>query len=244
MDGQVQQYVPQQQAQPHALSSSPMDGNNCFYGVGVKSSPPPSSASSYEPIISRPVQAAESCVTPNVLSHAQAQPPAPASAHSQAQAQVQTHNSGSCVEQRCAVLRHTSAPQAPDTVLSCVFCRASSGSLLRCGVTELGIRGGECRPHKCCERRFHWLCAWFAGAFVRVSVSDASFTLGDRRPDGRLDTWPNSGENIHGYPAGLEVDMRCLQHSAEARGSKGPSGHLGTSEEVQLALRDKYRVQV
>ncbi|CAN0414767.1 unnamed protein product, partial [Hapterophycus canaliculatus] len=63
-----------------------------------------------------------------------------------------------------------------------------------------------------CGERFHFLCAWFAGAYVKVDVTDPSFTKGERGLTGDMSSWPEAGQARHGYPAGMSVEVRCLQH--------------------------------
>ncbi|CAM9790587.1 unnamed protein product, partial [Laminaria digitata] len=114
-----------------------------------------------------------------------------------------------------------------------------------------------------CGRRFHFLCAWFAGAYVKVGVTEPSFTRGERGLNGDMDSWPEQGERCFGFPTGLSVEVRCLEHSYGAPGRKGapkvqeevqelagagagpgaaPGPVLkGTTVEAQSELRSKYR---
>lgn len=110
-----------------------------------------------------------------------------------------------------------------------------------------GVGGGGCSSRNnnnsqssVCHRRFHFLCGWFAGAYVKLSNADHSFTRGARDVTGRMDRWPVRGEPKHGFPAGMLVEIRCLDHS------KGPGGRgeLGTTVEAQAKLRGKYRLKV
>lgn len=182
---------------------------------------------------------------------------------------------------------------APDRDLPCCFCGSADGALLDCGVTECGVGGGGCCRHGegpspvdggavapdgnkgdgigVCGRRFHFLCAWFEGAYVRVSVTDPTFTRGERGPAGDMDSWPEPGHALFGFPAGISVEVRCLEHSVGAPGRKrapasqemvkkaagaglgvggvgvlGGEGGLvkGTTSEEQMELRSKYRLKV
>lgn len=156
---------------------------------------------------------------------------------------------------------------APKREIPCIYCGMSEGALLDCGVTECGVGPGRCRRHgegttatrgccgadggcsgssknnsqgPICHRRFHFLCGWFAGAYVKVSNADSTFTRGVRDMKGCMDRWPAPGEPKHGFPAGMLVEMRCLDHS------KGPDGRgeLRTSVNEQAKLRRKYRLKV
>lgn len=152
------------------------------------------------------------------------------------------------------VVESQQPPPAPELEIACTFCGSSEGVLLDCGVTQTGVSGGRCRRHgegppsgddtrdnkHVCNRRFHFLCGWFAGSYVKISTADPSFTLGARCLSGNMDEWPAPGEPKHGFPAGMLVEMRCLDHS---RGPDG-RGKLPTSVEEQAELRAKYRLKV
>lgn len=187
--------------------------------------------------------------------------------------------------------------QAPARDAECCFCKTEDGTLLDCGVTECGVGGGACLRHgegpvlgccgdgvpaadgnrgdgvAVCSKRFHFLCAWFAGAYVKVEVTDPSFTRGERGLSADMSVWPEAGQARFGFPTGMSVEVRCLEHSVGAPGRKGappmaaavrelagaeamPPGTIspladtagavvtGTTSEEQSELRCKYRMKV
>lgn len=111
-----------------------------------------------------------------------------------------------------------------------------------------GVSGGRCgevtEGGPVCTRRFHFLCAWFAGAYVNISASDPSFTRGDRGVNARMGAWPLRPEKRLGYPAGMCVEVRCLDHSGAPGIRDGVEDRLNTSVAEQSAVRSKYRFQV
>lgn len=161
-----------------------------------------------------------------------------------------------------------SPPRRPPVrELTCCYCRSSDGALLDCGVTETGVGGGGCRRYGqtvggggvgVCGRRFHFLCGWFAGAYVKVGATDRSFSRGERGASwegGDAKAWPEPGERRLGYPAGMCVEMRCLEHSEEAPGRERAGEGAGagaaeggaagrTTSAAQAELRGRYRFKV
>lgn len=175
--------------------------------------------------------------------------------------------------------------RAPERELACCFCLGTEGSLLDCGITECGVGGGGVLRHgegpalcgpcgadgnrgdgiAVCGKRFHLLCAWFAGAYVKIGATDPSFTRGERGIGGDMESWPEPGQPRFGFPTGLYVEARCLEHSNGAPGRKGAPPELtrvvtpagsggglaaadtfveGTTSEEQSELRSKYRFKV
>ena len=175
--------------------------------------------------------------------------------------------------------------RAPERELACYICLSTDGSLLDCGITECGAGGGGMLRHgegpalcgaggadgnrgdgiAVCGKRFHFLCAWFAGAYVKVSPTDPSFTRGERGLSGNMDTWPLPGQPRFGFPTGMAIEARCLEHSVGAPGRRwappglarvvtpvGSAGGLAAAEtfvedttcEEQAQLRSKYRFKV
>ena len=181
----------------------------------------------------------------------------------------------------------------PERQLTCLYCGSEEGALLDCGITECGVGGGGCQRHgegpmvvdgagvvggegaadgnlgdgiAVCGRRFHFLCAWFAGAYVKVGVTEPSFTRGERGLAGDMDSWPEPGQGCFGFPTGMSVEVRCLEHSFGAPGRKGAPASVakvvqlasaeagpgagpgavleGTTAQEQSELRSKYRFKV
>ncbi|CAM9741653.1 unnamed protein product [Chrysoparadoxa australica] len=92
----------------------------------------------------------------------------------------------------------------------CEFCAKKEGYLLGCS------RGKDSdRP---CARKFHFLCGWFAGAFVHCKTKKGVA----------------NGKGYEGYPAKLDMDIMCLTHSEHERSR----GH-----DEQFKLRRRYRMQ-
>lgn len=101
---------------------------------------------------------------------------------------------------------------------ACIYCHQTFGFLVTCSYCQNEPENDSVLVT--CNHMFHPLCAWFAGASIKATITDPSYEA--RQREGR-------------YPAGIEYQFRCHTHSE----TENP---VNAAESLRL-FRNKYRIK-